>query len=162
MTERVVGSKTPRPETPREALLGQLRYLLAEVEALGPLLGRLPADVLTLALPGERSVLETLAHLAALDREVHASQLAGEPTRGPQAVQAEPASTPKEDLSEALADVRSAREALVAGFEGEPEWPDALRDLALTIVHRDVAELKRLAHRLHESHITTRAIDLPK
>ncbi len=151
MTERA-----PRPETPREALLGQLRYLLAEVEALGPLLGRLPADVLTLALPGERSVLETLAHLAALDREVYAPRLAGEPAPP------EPESTPKEDLDDALAEVRSAREALVAGFEAEADWPDALRDLAFEIVHRDVEELRRLAVRLHESHITTRAVDLPK
>lgn len=152
MTERA-----PRPETPREALLGQLRYLLVEVEALGPLLGRLPADALTLALPGERSVLEALAHLAALDRAALAAHLGGtEPPSAPP----EPTAVP--ELGEALGDVRAAREALVAGFEAEADWPDALRDLALSIVHRDVEELRRLAYRLHESHITTRAIDLPK
>lgn len=151
MTERPA-----RSESPREALLGQLRYLLAEVEALGPLLERLPADVLTLALPGERSVLETLAHLAALDRAVYAPRLAGEPAP------AEPASTPKADLAAALADAREAREALVAAFEAEAEWAGGVQSLALEIVHRDVEELKRLAVRLHESHITTRAVDLPK
>lgn len=151
MTERPT-----RSETPREALLGQLRYLLAEVEALGPLLERLPADVLTLALPGERSVLETLAHLAALDRGVYAPQVAGEPAPP------EPESAPKDDLAEALAEVRDAREALVARFESEEDWAEDVRALALEVVHRDVEELKRLAVRLHESHITTRAVDLPK
>lgn len=144
------------PETRREALLGQLRYLLAEAEALGPLLGHLPPDVLTAALPGERSVLETLAHLAALDREVYAPQLVSEPAPP------EPESEPKADLDEALADVRAAREALVADFEAREEWPPALHELALAIVHRDAEELKRLAYRLHESHITTREVDLPK
>ena len=151
MTERPT-----RSESPREALLGQLGYLLAEVEALGPLLERLPADVLTLALPGERSILETLAHLAALDRDVYAPRLAGEPA--PE----EPESVPKEDLNAALAEVREAREALVARFEAEGEWSEDAQALALEIVHRDVEELKRLAVRLHESHITTRAVDLPK
>ena len=143
-------------ETPREALLGQLRYLVAEVEALGPLLGRLPPDVLAVSLPGERSILETLAHLAALDRDVYALRLVGEPAPP------EPESTPKAGLDEALAEVREAREALVARFEAEVEWPEAVQALALEVVHRDVEELKRLAVRLHESHITTRAVDLPK
>ena len=151
MTERPT-----RSESPREALLGQLRYLLVEVEALGPLLERLPPDVLTLALPGERSVLETLAHLAALDRGVYAPRLAAEPAP------AEPESVPKEDLADALAEVREAREALVAAFEAEESWGEDVQALALEVVHRDVEELKRLAVRLHESRITTRAVDLPK
>lgn len=112
--------------------------------------------MLTLALPGERSVLEALAHLAALDREVYAPQVAGE------SAPPEPESTPKAALDDALAEVREAREALVAAFEAEVEWPEAWQALALEIVHRDVEELKRLAYRLHESHITTRAVDLPK
>ena len=144
------------PNGRRDALLGQLRYLLDEVDALGPLLARLPEDVLTASLPGERSILGTFAHLAALDREVYAPQLAGADAP------AEPESEPKEDLHDALDDLGAARTALVAAFEADGSWPEAHYDLALTVVRRDTEELKRLAYRLHESHITTRAIDLPK
>ena len=140
----------------RAALLGQLRYLLDEAEALGPLLARLPEDILTAALPGERSPLATFAHLAALDREVYAPQLRGE--EAPE----EPESTPADDLDAALADLHAARTDLVAAFEAKGAWPASWYDLALTVVHRDAEELKRLAYRMHESHITTRAVDLPK
>ncbi len=139
----------------RDALLDQLRYLLDEAEALGPLLARLPQDVLTAALPGERSPLAAFSHLATLDREVYAPQVAGaEPSP-------EPASTAEDDLATALAGLRAARTDLVAAFEAA-DWSPALHDLALSVIHRDAEELKRLAYRLHESHITTRAVDLPK
>ena len=140
----------------RDALLGQLRYLLDEVEALGPLLARLPGDVLTAALPGERSPLGTFAHLAALDREVYAPQLRGDPAPP------EPESEAKEDLEETLEALHAARADLVGMFEAEDDWPEGWYDLALTVVRRDAEELKRLAYRMHESHITSRAIDLPK
>ena len=140
----------------RAALLDQLRYLLDEAEALGPLLARLPEDVLTAALPGERSPLETFAHLAALDREVYAPQLRGE------AAPPEPEREAKANLEDALADLHAARTDLVAAFEEADDWPESRYDLALQIIHRDAEELKRLAYRMHESHITTRAVDLPK
>ena len=140
----------------REALLDQLRYLLDETEALGPLLASLPADVPAAAMPGERSILGTFAHLAALDREVYGPRLRGAATPD------EPASEPAVDLETALADLSAARADLVAAFEERDEWPEAWHTLALAIVHRDAEELKRLAYRLHESHITTRPVDLPK
>ncbi len=160
----------------REALLDQLGYLVAEVEALAPLLARLPADVLTASLPGERSVLATLAHLAALDREVYVGRLhrivsEDEPSFD---AAADPDGTTHDDVDAALADVHAAREALLDAFEDLPldawartaRFPDGeQRDVfgfALAIVHHDAAELRRLAHRMHESHITTRAVDLPK
>lgn len=140
----------------RAALLDQLRYLIAEAEALGPVFARLPADVPAIHLPGERSVLGALAHLAALDRAVYRPQVAGADAPP------EPESTPKAELDDALADVRAARTELVADFEAVEDWPPALYDLALAVVHRDAEELRRLAYRLHESHITSRPIDLPK
>lgn len=160
----------------REALLDQLRYLLAEVDALAPVLERLPADVLTASLPGERSVLATFAHLAALDREVHLDRLRRMMAEDTPTFDEERDANgiEREVLGAALADVRSARETLVEAFEHVPpedwerlaEFPDGERrdvyGLALAIVHRDAAELRRLAYRMHESHITDRAVDLPK
>jgi hypothetical protein len=168
--------RTTTPDASRrEALLDQLRYLLAEVDALGPVLERLPADVLTASLPGERSVLATFAHLAALDRDVYLDRLRqmvaeDEPTFEEQ----DPDGVVREGLADALADVRAARETLVEAFEHVPadDWtrtavfPEGERrdvaGFALEIVHRDAAELRRLAYRMHESKLTDRAVDLPK
>ncbi|MEM6784626.1 MAG: DinB family protein [Bacteroidota bacterium] len=61
----------------REALLAQLGWLTVEAEALGPLMANLPPGVLTgRPMPGTRSVKETFGLLAALDRTVHAPQIA--------------------------------------------------------------------------------------
>ena len=160
----------------RDALLDQLRYLIAEAEALAPVLERLPADVLTASLPEERSVLATLAHLAALDHEVYLPRLRhivaeDAPTFSePQ----DPAGTVRDTLAAALADVHTARKMLVDAFEHLPDeawaraavFPDGERrdvyDFVLAIVHHDAAELRRVAYRMHESKLTERAVDLPK
>ena len=158
----------------REALLDQLGYLVAEAEALAPLLAHLPTDYLAASLPGERSVLATLAHLAALD-EVYADRLrrlVAEDT--PSFETADPDGAVHDALDPALADVGTARRALVRAFTelALADWsrpavfPDGERrdvaGFALAIVHHDAAELRRLAYRMHESHITERAVDLPK
>lgn len=160
----------------RAALLDQLRYLMAEVDAVAPVLERLPADVLTASLPDERSVLATFAHLAALDREVYLPRLRrmvaeDEPTfEEPQ----DPDGGERDVLDAALADVRTARMMLVNAFEHLPaeEWtrtavfPDGERrdvyGFVFAIVHHDAAELRRVAYRMHESRLTDRAVDLPK
>jgi hypothetical protein len=159
----------------RDALLDQLRYLVAEIDALAPVLERLPADVLTASLPGERSVLATFAHLAALDREVHLDRLRRIVAEDePVFEERDPDGAAYEALPAALSDARSARETLVEAFERVPaeDWartavfPDGERrdvySFALAVAHRDAAELRRLAHRMHESRLTDRAIDLPK
>ncbi len=160
----------------RDALLDQLRYLVTEADALAPLLARLPEGILTASLPGERSVLATLAHLAALDRDVYLPRL--------QAIVAEdepafpepqdPAGTERDALDEALADVRAARTELIGAFERLPDdawaraavFPDGERrdvvGFAFAIAHHDAAELRRVAYRMHESKLTERAVDLPK
>ena len=158
----------------REALLDQLDYLVAEVEALAPLLARLPADYLAASLPDERSVLATLAHLAALD-EVYTDRLRRFVTEDtPRFESADPDGTVHDALDPALADVAAARRRLVEAFRSlaPADWhrtatfPDNERrdvaGFALAIVHHDAAELRRLAYRMHESHITERAVDLPK
>lgn len=166
----------PRPAASRrDALLDQLRYLLAELDALGPVLERLPAGVLTASLPGERSVLATFAHLAALDREVDLDRLRRIVAEDEPVFEArDPDGEVREALDAALADARSARETLADAFERVPaeDWartavfPDGERrdvyGFALAVTQRDAAELRRLAHRMHESRLTDRAIDLPK
>lgn len=148
----------------RAALLGQLRWLVAEAEALEPLLAGLPADVLTMHLPGERSLLATLARLAALDRlalDRLGRMMAEDDAAFAGAL--EPEGAVRAEASEALGDVRAARQALVEAIENVPpaDWsraatfPDGQRrDLAgfaLAVAQRDAAELRRLAYRLHES-----------
>jgi hypothetical protein len=120
-------------------------------------------------------VLATLAHLAALDREVYADRLRRIVAEDEPAFDAaDPDGTVRDDVAAALADVRAAREALIAAFERVPpaDWsrtasfPDGERrdvaGFALAVAHRDAAELRRLAYRMHESHLTERAVDLPK
>lgn len=154
----------------RQALLDQLRYLIVEADALGPMLERLPVEVLTLRpLPDERSVLEAFAHLAALDRSVHLPRLQAmleqdTPVFEPE----EPASEASSDVQAVLAEMRAAREALAAAFEQAPPaawlrtatFPDGQqRDLyafALQITRHDAAVLRDLAYRLHESNLSSR------
>lgn len=176
MSAKAPDEQQPGAEQRRAALLDQLRYLVAEAEVLTPLLARLPAAVLTMSLPGERSVLATFAHLAALDREVYVGRLRRmmaeeEPTFDEAS---DPEGHEREALDAALADVRAARTTLLDAFERVPpaDWsrtatfPDGERrdvyDFALAVAHRDAAELRRLAYRMHESHLTERAVDLPK
>lgn len=163
----------------REALLDQLGWLTDEAEALGPLLAGLPAWALTAApMPGDRSVKEALARLAALDRGPRRrwlDRLAAEDE--PALDSAEPAADPEgageravEDL---LADLRAARQSLLdvlaalpADVWGRPATLDGaavtLYDLTLGIARHDADELRALAYRLHESHLTSRPEDLPK
>jgi hypothetical protein len=169
-------SDRPSDAERRDALLDQLRHLVAEVDAVESVLERLPADVLTASLPGERSVLATLAHLAALDREVYLPRLRrivaeDEPVfEEPQ----DPPGAERDVLDAALADVRTARTMLVNAFEHLPAeawsrtaiFPDGERrdvyGFVFAVVQHDAAELRRLAYRMHESRLTDRAVDLPK
>ncbi len=150
----------------RAALVDQLRCLLAEAEALEPLLTGLPADVPAMHLPGERSVLGTLAHLAALDRRALSWLRCLLAEDAPVLDDAAPAdeAVPTE-VGPALRDLRESRSALAGAFAAlaPSDWsraatfPDGVqRDVAafaLAIAQRDAAELRRLAYRLHESNL---------
>ncbi len=152
----------------REALLDGLRYLLVEAEALGPLLERLPPDLLAARPPGltglEPSVLEALAGLAARDRGVHGPHLRrmlAEDT--PTLDAAEPSEPAELSLPAVLADLVAARTELVAAFEavGEESWerrgvsPDgatvSVQGLARRIAAEDAETLRALAYRLYDA-----------
>ena len=158
----------PRATDRRAALLDQLRYLLVEVEVLGPMLERLPQDVLTgRPLPSDRSALEAFADLAAQDRAVHLPRLRAVVAEDEPAFEADPdvAVDAPTDIAAALAGVRDARTALLEAFERVPpaDWSRTatvggerrdLYALAFAITQHDAAVLRSLAYRLHESRLS--------
>lgn len=158
----------------RAALVDQLGWLADEADALGPLLADLPEWALAqTALPGERSVKAALARLAVLDRTVYPGWL--DAPDGADLTRDEPDVSGAADhpLAELLAELKAARAALVDRVEAIPEadWdrtavlngaPATRDDVLLAIVRHDADELRALAYRLHEAHLTVRATDLPK
>lgn len=155
----------------REVLTDQLAWLADEAEALAPLLADLPEwAVSETALPGERSVRAALARIAALDagpRYAWLRALAAAPAGAAPALQGdEPvldaADVAARSLRELLADVRSARTALLERLAGlsESVWaaeatldgePATLYDVTLRIARDDADELRAIAYRLHEA-----------
>jgi hypothetical protein len=147
----------------REALLDQLGWLEDEAAALGPLLATLPPWAVEEApLPTDLSVKQTLAAMAAADRDVHPAWIGravaeDAPALATPAPDTTAATAPLDDL---LGAVRAARAAFRARFaEVAPDdWarpltldgqPTDLYGLALTIARRDADALKELAYRLH-------------
>jgi hypothetical protein len=155
------------PEDPRAAhraaLLDQLRYLIVEAEALGPLLAGMPDAILHGRPAGEPSVLEAFGRLATLDRAVHAPRVARLAAGGstPPAGEGEWEPVPHETPEEALSTVVEARTALVDAFEVLPAdaWARTMTlddgyegsayDLAVAITRHDTETLRGLAYRLH-------------
>ncbi|MEM6328096.1 MAG: hypothetical protein AAF791_13365 [Bacteroidota bacterium] len=163
-------------EARRHALVEQMRWLIAEADALGPLLGSLPPWAVDQApVPEELSIKETLQALAAVDRTVipawldRITEADGDdvlafesPHLGDAAAGAN-----DRDLADLLADVTAAREPLAARVAEIPAatWDRAvsldgeamdLYGLVLAIVRRDADELKTLAYRLHGADLSQR------
>ena len=158
----------------REALTDQLAWLSDEAAALGPLLEDLPDWAISqTAMPGERSVKEALAHIAALDRGPRLSWLrAIADASAPALVTAEPVLDVEAvvalSLGELLEEVSAARAALLEQLTAVPpdSWaagatldgePATLYDVALSIARHDADELRALAYRLHEARLSSRA-----
>ncbi len=158
----------------RDALRDQLAWLADEAAALGPLLEDLPDWAISqTAMPGERSVKEALAYIAALDRGPRLSWLrAIVEMQAPALMSSEPSleadSIAAKPLAVLLQEVGAARGALLerlatvpaeawgadATLDGEPA---TLYDIALSIARHDADELRALAYRLHEARLSTRA-----
>jgi hypothetical protein len=156
----------------RAALLDQLGWLADEAAALAPTLADLPAWALEEApLPEERSVKETLAYLAHLDREVYLRWIER------LEAEAQPALPPAEggtggdangrDLSALIEDIHHARAGLIArvGVVPEAVWQReatlegvtvTLYDLLLRVVRHDADLLRALAYRFHEANLAGR------
>lgn len=165
----------------QDALLDQLAYLVHEVEALRAIVARVPEAVLEgRPYEGERSIKEMYGILAAADTAVFLPRLR-------RMVAADlPAFEPADD--EALRTQEAwndhAMDALLDRIRaGRTELLDFLRSLppaawdrqvdagaerrtvytfAHHIIQHDAELLRAVGYRLHESHLTERAEDLPK
>ncbi len=160
----------------REGLLNQLRYLMAEAEALEAVIGRVPDEVLMGRPPGaERSIKEMFGCMVALDEQVRRPRLArligeDEPTFTPAAEGALTAAVDWNamEMAALLARVQSARGTLADAFEALP--PDAwgrtarfpaeegierrdIYEMAHAICLHDAACLRRVTRRLSESQL---------
>lgn len=157
----------------REALLDQMGWLEDEATALGPLLGALPPWAVDQApLPTDLSVRDTLAALAALDRDVFAAWFTAAEAPG----DAGPLSIPRPlpappptdaplaallaDVAAARRDLRSRAEAVAPDAWSRPLTLDGaetdLYGAALALVQHDADRLKEIAYRLHEADVTMR------
>lgn len=161
-------------EARRRALVEQMRWLIDEAEALGPLLESIPQwAVDQTPTEDEHSIKETLQALAAFDREVYPGWLdtvasADEaPTFDPPAVATYADDANGRPLADLLDDVKASRAPLADRVAALPadawERPLTLEGettdlygLVLAIVRRDADELKTLAYRLHGADITQR------
>ena len=173
----------------RQALLDQLAYLQDELEALRPIIDRVPEPLQAgRPLPGDLSLKETYGLLATLDTDVRPGQLrrmvaemAAEDEPHFDAVD-EAALVAQADwngrpIEAILKEAQAARQALVEALRALPkaEWAragvfaedgrDVRRDVyafAHAITQYDTDVLRAIGQRLHESHLTRRLQDLPK
>ncbi|MEM1056588.1 MAG: hypothetical protein AAGI52_13780 [Bacteroidota bacterium] len=162
-------------EARRHALVEQMRWLIDEAEALGPLLAGIPQWAVDQApTEDDLSIKETLAALAALDRTVYPGWLRAvtEAEEEPPAFETPDLGTLAEganarDLDDLLNAVRAGRQPIAdhvaqipAETWGRPLMLDGeeidLYGLVLAIVRRDADELKTLAYRLHGADLTQR------
>jgi hypothetical protein len=171
------------PTQARAVLLTQLRYLIDEVEALKPLVNRVPTAVQEgRPTPDDLSMKEIYGAIALRDAQVHRPRLqrvaaADDETPAFESVDDETL-VEKEDwdewpLPDILDRVQSARRALVEQLDAVPvdAWHRAGRfdgetQSLFEIVHRitreDADRLRNLGYRLHEANLTDRDRDLPK
>lgn len=152
----------------REALIGQLEWLISEAEALEPLLEELPEWAIEKAPAAEeRSLKDTIALLHAMDEEVALPWLerfeagASDSFKTPEAL---PLDTESE-VSVLLDRLRGSRSRVVQCFRDlhEGRWTQPLTvdgqetdvyGFALAIAQRDADLLRAVAYRLHEADLT--------
>lgn len=174
-------SDAPRTTEVRQALLGQLAYLIDETDMLRKHLGRIPESILEgRPVARDLSFREMYVALHLFDEEIYvpaAARLAKAETVSlnvPDARELLDQVAPvRADMQVVLDRIRSARSeltALLAGLDLNA-WTrpvvvqGAATDLfGLTrhIVRRNVELLRDAAARLHESRLTSRKEDIPK
>ncbi|MEM9665940.1 MAG: DinB family protein [Bacteroidota bacterium] len=152
----------------RSALLDQVAYLLEEVEALRPIVDRIP-EPLQVARPlgKEPSIREYYGLIA--DRDAH-ERLAWVQQQTGTAPSVGTADTdwnalPMRTILDRLAE---ARTQLTQALRSLPDaaWATTGAGSAYAFVHtllqEDTDVLRTLGYRMHESHMTSRNEDLPK
>ncbi len=166
--------RRPRTEAEaREAVLDQLAYLSDEMEALRPLIGRVPPLLLEgRPLPEEWSIKETLGLIAAADDAVRRrwfERLAAEKDPELEVVEertlAESApwnEMPPEDILLKVAEARNGLVAYLRTLPGEVwnreahagEHSFTMLQIAHSIVEADMQYLRDIGMRLHESNLS--------
>lgn len=169
------------PGDRRSTLLGQLEYLVDEIEALEEVIGRVPEGVLSGRPTGhELSIKELYGILALADEEIFPDYIEAmvEGEEPKLSVPDDKALAAREAWEEAaiediLARLRQARAAIVEQLRDLPEeaWDRRatadgveidLYGLARYIAQRDTTILRVVGTRLHESRLTDGPQDLPK
>lgn len=170
-----------RAATIRKALIDQLAYLVDEVEALKPVVDRVPVPVQEARpLVNDLSIKETYGLIAVLDEQVYLPCLqAMMEDEAPvfdaidEKALAHQGAWNEASMDTILKKVEQARHHLLAFLHAlAPEqWAQAghfeeqQRDvyaLAHYITQHDADLLRSVGYRLHESHLTSRSADLPK
>lgn len=166
----------------RHALLGQLRYLVDEVEMLKEVIGRVPEKLLEgRPLEGDLSIKEFFGLLAVLDDEVYQpriERMTGDEEPVFEAVDvnelAYEAGWNAHEMTELLERVQSARRALVEALEALPPeaWAQVghfqeedgterrdIYELAHGITQHDAESLRAVSYRLHGSQMSSPVTD---
>jgi hypothetical protein len=168
------------PEALREALLGQLAYLVDEIEALQTVVGGLPDQIKTgRPAPDTLSMKELYGVIATLDAEVRAPRVQriveeDAPPLSPvdPDAKAREAGWNDEPLAAILDRVADARAALTDRLEALPleAWHRTatldgetvtLFDLVYRMTQADAERLRDLGYRLHGAHLSDRDEPLP-
>jgi hypothetical protein len=179
-TTDIGAAQNEDPEALREALLGQLAYLVDEIEALQTVVGDLPDQIKTgRPAPDTLSMKELYGVIATLDAEVRrprARRIVEEdaPTLSPvdPDAKAREAGWNDEPLGAILDRVADARAALTDQLEALPleAWHRTatldgetvtLFDLVYRITQADAERLRDLGYRLHGAHLSDRDEPLP-
>ena len=162
---------TVTPDNPnelRDELLGQLRYLVDEIELLKDVVQRIPANLQEgRPLEDDLSIKEIYGLLAMMDEHIHLPfvralgqeeapeiKISRDDVVGKKAWNEQP-------IEEILNEVQQVRTTLIEAMEDEPDWQKTGRvheqemdlfKLAHFITQHDVDRLREMGYRLHESH----------
>lgn len=171
----------------RATIRSQLLYLVDEIEAVEPVIRRVPEAVLTgRPVPGDRSIKEYYGLLAAADAQRHlpwVRRFAGAPPResSPDERREGQAGMPDEaalfeaeawdelPVDELLARVAEARKGLVEALDAlaPVQWDDRitmgaekvdLYQVMHAVIQHDTDVLRAIGHRLHEGRLGEREV----
>jgi hypothetical protein len=179
-TTDIDAAQVEDPDSLRDALLDQLRYLVEEVEALRTVVGDLPDEIKSgRPAPDALTMKELYGAIATLDAEVRQSRVTAlVESETPAFESVDPEDEVREagwnerSMNAILDDVTAARQALADQLEALPQdaWHRSatldgnevtLFDLVHRITQTDAERLRDLGYRLHGAHLSDGDEPLP-